>query len=261
MLSVFQTSLGMPVMGNSIVRAHRLGKCYHEKCRPITIKFFSFKLRDQVLIARAALKAYRITVSKDSSLATSNARKRLLEFGKANGGTFKLKYNKLHINNRCYAFNSATGEVYELGPSSTAIVSPSQPAIPQAQSSTQDSAEARSSTLDFSMGRARLSQFSNVSVLFINIRSVFKKRVELCSIIDITDADNVVLTETWLCGKVRISVLFDGPKKFNVYRNNRQDRCGGGVLIAIAHHINFFSLNMACDIELTCVGLVLNDKK
>lgn len=112
-----------------------------------------------------------------------------------------------------------------------------------------------------SRGRARLSQFSDVSVLFTNIRSVIKKRDELCSIIDTTDADVVVLTETWLSGRIRNSELFDGSKKFNVYRNDRQDRCGGGVLIAIADHIKSFSLNIACDIELTWVGLVLNHKK
>lgn len=147
MLSVFRTSLGMPVTGDSIVRAHRLGRFYHEKCRPIIIKFSSFKLRDQILMARQALKTHRITVSEDFSLATRNARKRLLEFGKSKGGTFKLRHNKLHINNRCYAFNSTNGEVYELGPSSLPIVSPAQPTIPQTQSSlTQDSAEARSPT-------------------------------------------------------------------------------------------------------------------
>lgn len=134
-LSIFQTSLNVQITGDSIVRAHRLGNFTQNKCRPIIVKFASFKLRDQILLARTGLKALRISVSEDFSLATRNARKQLIEFGKANGGVFKLRYNKLHINNKCYAIDQTTKEIYELGPSRLSAAPNAQPTAPQSPSS------------------------------------------------------------------------------------------------------------------------------
>ena len=48
----------------------------------------------------------------------------------------------------------------------------------------------------------------NVSVFFTNIRSVIKKRDELCSVLDSASADIIVLTETWLSSKIRNDELF-----------------------------------------------------
>lgn len=106
-----------------------------------------------------------------------------------------------------------------------------------------------------------MSRSSDISVVFTNIRSVLKKRDELCSIVDTTDADVIVLTETWLSGKIQNCELFDGNKTFNVYRHDRQERCGGGVLIAIADHIKSFSVDVICELEITWVGLLVNHKK
>lgn len=97
---------------------------------------------------------------------------------------------------------------------------------------------------------------SNVSVLFTNIRSLIKKRDDLCSVIDSTDADIIVLIETWLSGKVRDCELFDRSKKYNIYRNDRQDRCGGGVLIAVGTQVESFCINATSDLEIlwVCIG-------
>lgn len=100
-----------------------------------------------------------------------------------------------------------------------------------------------------------------MSIFFTNIRSVLKKRDELCAVLDSSSADVVVLTETWLSATVRNSEIFDCQKRFNVYRSDRQFGSGGGVLIAVADCIVSYCVNLALNIEFLCVCFEVNYKK
>lgn len=90
---------------------------------------------------------------------------------------------------------------------------------------------------------------------------MFPKRDELCSVVDSCDADLIVLTETWLSAKVYNNELFHGTKRYNIYRNDRIDRSGGGVLLAVANTVVSYHVPSVCALEMTWVCACLNYKK
>lgn len=81
----------------------------------------------------------------------------------------------------------------------------------------------------------------NVSVFFTNIRSVIKKRDELCSALDSASADIIVLTETWLSSKIRNDELFFviSSTKFigMIGIRGRAEACWLQLLITLSHPI------------------------
>lgn len=103
--------------------------------------------------------------------------------------------------------------------------------------------------------------FSNISILFTNIRSLIRKREELCSVADSCNADVIALTETWLSSKVTDSELFNCQKRFNTFRCDRRDRSGGGVLLAVADSIISRPVIVACELEIVWVCLNIKHKK
>ncbi|XP_064462448.1 uncharacterized protein LOC135373102 [Ornithodoros turicata] len=114
--SALTTSLGCEFPRNSIERAHRLGTFSSSKCRPVIVKFLSYKVKNMVLASRSKLKPSNIQVSEDFSSATRHARNKLFEFGKSlpNTPLFKLRYNKLFVNNTCYTYDPVADVVKEL---------------------------------------------------------------------------------------------------------------------------------------------------
>uniref|UniRef100_A0A4D5RFB8 Putative tick transposon n=1 Tax=Ixodes scapularis TaxID=6945 RepID=A0A4D5RFB8_IXOSC len=113
LLNVVSTSLNFPISSESIERAHRLGVFSDNKCRPVIVKFLSFKLKQQILFSSAKLKPSGITVSEDYSVPTRQARRKLIEFAKTQNSVFKLKYNKLYMNNKTYSYNPVDDCVFE----------------------------------------------------------------------------------------------------------------------------------------------------
>ncbi|XP_050036944.1 uncharacterized protein [Dermacentor andersoni] len=101
--------------GTLIQRAHRLGIFSH-KCRPVIAKFTESKMKEKILSLRNEFKSKGITISEDFSPATRLARQKLFEFGSTHAGprSFKLRYNKLCFNNRCFMYNAITGTVDEV---------------------------------------------------------------------------------------------------------------------------------------------------
>ncbi|CAN7977107.1 unnamed protein product, partial [Ixodes persulcatus] len=116
-LSFLSNVLNMTVSHEQIARAHRLGAFVSGKSRPVIVKFESFKTKDHVLSCRARLKNNPVSVAEDFSPETRLARKRLLDYGKSQGTVFKLRYNKLSLNGKCFAYNAADDSIYELLPS------------------------------------------------------------------------------------------------------------------------------------------------
>lgn len=70
-----------------------------------------------------------------------------------------------------------------------------------------------------------------------------------------------MLTETWLTSKINSSELFDSTKRFNVYRRDRGDRCGGGVLVAVADHISSSFVPVVTNLEIIFVEICTCYKK
>lgn len=100
---------------DALHRAHRLGPFDPNKCRPIVAKFSHSKTREKVFALRDQFKQNNLTISEDFSVPTRAARKKLIEFGTSQPGSpnFKLRYNKLFLNNKCYIYDASTDSVRE----------------------------------------------------------------------------------------------------------------------------------------------------
>ncbi|XP_077548542.1 uncharacterized protein LOC144161820 [Haemaphysalis longicornis] len=88
-------------INNSIERAHRLGTFMPNKCRPIIVKFSSYKMKDKILSARTKLNEKDISVTEDFCPATRYARKQLIDFAKYQPNALQYKKLVLDKNNTC----------------------------------------------------------------------------------------------------------------------------------------------------------------
>lgn len=110
------------------------------------------------------------------------------------------------------------------------------------------------------MGTKPDRPISDVSFLFSNVRSIVNKRESVSSLIETCSADIIVLTETWLSSNISNDEIFECNKGFNIYRCDREDRPGGGVLIAVADRLHSFSFPLACSLEIVCVCVRINHR-
>lgn len=110
-LDLCSANLKISLQPRDVERAHRIGRFHQDKHRPIIVQFNHFKDRELVLTNARKLKGTNYSISEDFSLSTRKARKHLLEFGKASQKTYKLRYDKLTIDNTTYIFDHAKEEV------------------------------------------------------------------------------------------------------------------------------------------------------
>lgn len=83
-----------------------------------------------------------------------------------------------------------------------------------------------------------------------NIRSLLPKRENISSILDDSNTDIAVLTETWLHPNILDAELFSGVNIFSIYRCDRSERKGGGVLIAIKNTLSSFLIDTHSPLEI-----------
>lgn len=107
-------NLGITIVADNIERAHRLGKFATGKNRPIIVKFLRFKDKEQILSSGFKLKNTPFAVREDFSLAVRIARARLLAFAKEKNVPFKLRFDKLKLDNRTYEYNHDTNCITEV---------------------------------------------------------------------------------------------------------------------------------------------------
>ncbi|XP_077528389.1 uncharacterized protein LOC144140033 [Haemaphysalis longicornis] len=98
--------MSINLVDNDIALAHRVGTPHRDQARPIIVKFANYKTKEKVLCAKTKLKESDIAISEDFSPATRHARKMLVDFAKrsAPDEKFKLRYNKLILNDKCYEY-------------------------------------------------------------------------------------------------------------------------------------------------------------
>lgn len=92
-------------------RVHRLGKFASNKCRPIIAKFTFFKDKQEILTRAHKLKNSGISIREDFSLATRQARRKLLQFARERNCPYKLNVDKLRIDNITYTYDSVSDSV------------------------------------------------------------------------------------------------------------------------------------------------------
>ncbi|XP_040067473.3 uncharacterized protein LOC120840813 [Ixodes scapularis] len=107
------SNLGVNIESSKIERAHRLGAFNPQKCRPIIVKFSSFKDKEGILSSAFKLKGTRVAISEDFPISVRLARRHLLDFAKPKGTTYKLRHDKLFLDNKCYVYDAALGAVKE----------------------------------------------------------------------------------------------------------------------------------------------------
>lgn len=98
----------------SMDRAHRIGRYFEHKERPLIVKFISFKERKRILAAASRLKETRLVFSEDYTKKVRFERKKLFEFAKSRGGDLKLIFNKLEVGKKDYKYNTGTDDVKEI---------------------------------------------------------------------------------------------------------------------------------------------------
>ena len=97
-------------------------------------------------------------------------------------------------------------------------------------------------------------------ILSTNMRSVTNKKVELTHAIDRLRPDVIILTETWLDGKIKDSE-FINTNHYKVYRKDR-NRSGGGVLIAINNDLeNSLAPELGTDCEIVWAKIKLKGRR
>ncbi|XP_077492267.1 uncharacterized protein LOC144103419 [Amblyomma americanum] len=108
------SSFSLELTDEGIARAHRLGAFVQKKCRPIVVKFASFKVKDSIWAQRTKLKNSGVSMQEDFCRATRLSRKKLMDYGKASGHKYNLRYNRLYVNKKCYVYSADTDAVCEV---------------------------------------------------------------------------------------------------------------------------------------------------
>ncbi|XP_077564631.1 uncharacterized protein LOC144180103 [Haemaphysalis longicornis] len=109
--AILSSSFEMLLSDDAISRAHRLGAFVADKCRPVVVRFASFKVRDTIFSKKAKLRNTNININEDFCKATRTARKKLTDFGKASGQKYSVKHNKVVINKKSYVYCPVTDRV------------------------------------------------------------------------------------------------------------------------------------------------------
>lgn len=107
------SKLGVALESSAIERAHRIGFYKDTNIRPIIVKFSSFKKKQEVLLSKKNLAGSTYGIKEDFSAAVRFQRDKLIHYGKSLNKSFKLRYNKLHVDNRTYVYNARDNEVVE----------------------------------------------------------------------------------------------------------------------------------------------------
>lgn len=92
-------------------RSHRIGKFTEGKNRPIIVKFLRYKDKENILSSGRKLKGTSFAVREDFSASVRLARRKLFEFASARNVPFKIRFDKLHINNQQFFFDHVSGTV------------------------------------------------------------------------------------------------------------------------------------------------------
>lgn len=100
--AILSSSIKMQLSDDAISRAHRLGSFVTDKCRPVVVRFASFKVKDTIFSQKAKLRGTNINSDEVFCKATRTARKKLTDFGKASSQKYSVKCNKVVINKKSY---------------------------------------------------------------------------------------------------------------------------------------------------------------
>ena len=96
-------------------------------------------------------------------------------------------------------------------------------------------------------------------ILNINFQSFKNKKALLHNLVESTETDIIIGTETWLNNSIHSSGIIP-TDQYNIFRNDREGSKGGGVLIAVHNSIICSELFKNNNTELTAVKIHHNQR-
>ena len=106
----------------------------------------------------------------------------------------------------------------------------------------------------------RKPNVQHLKVITVNCQSVKKKNLGFLTMMDSVKPHIVLGTESWLKPKIKNSEVF--PDGYNVFRNDRKRRTGGGVFVLISKELSSHApVELKSDSELIWVQIKQKGKK
>lgn len=218
------------------------------------------KSKEKVLFARVALKRKMVSAAEDFCEATRVARRKLLKFARNQPGvnTYQVRYKNLITNKKQYIYDSINQGVKEVEALRTAKATGQQHKACFAVQIWYPAVK-----LFCEIGGDRISKQEplNTSFLLTNIRSIINKCPLIDSVIDLCEPDIIALTETWLQPAIGDHELFANSRDFSIYRCDRNNRSGGGVLLAINKRLPSDRIQTASNLEIVWAVATLAHQK
>lgn len=112
-ISVCSKELDITISENAIERAHRLGRFKPGKNRPIIAAFANFKDKTNILSATPKLKNSAYSIREDYSARVRLARQKLYNFAQEHGGKYKIRFDKLVMNEKQFFYDAESDSVLE----------------------------------------------------------------------------------------------------------------------------------------------------
>lgn len=106
-----------------------------------------------------------------------------------------------------------------------------------------------------------LQRKNQLRILNINFQSARKKAKLLEAIIDDTDPDIIIGTETWLDSSISSSELLPPYLGFDIHRRDRVTDAHGGVLLAAKKDLQLGEVELGKDVEIISGSIQLKSKK
>ncbi|XP_049267703.1 uncharacterized protein LOC125760039 isoform X2 [Rhipicephalus sanguineus] len=107
-------NLGISIPEDDLERAHRLGRYQQNKSRPIIVKYARFKDKSKILAVASKLKGTTFSIREDYSARVRQARRKLYDHGMLSGKPFKLRFDKLLLENKQFSYHAESDSVVEL---------------------------------------------------------------------------------------------------------------------------------------------------
>lgn len=105
--------MGITLEKSQIERAHKIGRFQANKSRPVVVNFCHFKDKESILASGSKLKSTDYAVREHFSLRIRQARKKLFEFAKPRSSFFKIRYDKLLLDDCCYVYDAVSDRVVQ----------------------------------------------------------------------------------------------------------------------------------------------------
>lgn len=100
-----------------------------------------------------------------------------------------------------------------------------------------------------------------MKIYHFNAQSIVNKIQNLKVVLTNEIYDCILVTETWLSESKITNAMLSGDGKYQVFRRDRPDRNGGGILMLIRSCYSVNQIEITDNIELICVDLHLNEQK